>query len=74
MYAIPVTPQTLEFARRVIWFEQPEQALSNAIRYMAYAMTYARHEHVRERRLYASDEDIREALGHAPAGTIDPRS
>lgn len=74
MNAIPVTPLTLELARRVIWFEPPERALSDPIRFMAYAMTYARHEDMREIRRYVSDDDIREALDHAPPGIIDPRS
>ncbi len=74
MNVIPVTPITLELARRVIWFEPPEQALSDPIRFMAYAMTYALHEDMREIRRYLSDDDIREALDHAPAGIIDARS
>jgi hypothetical protein len=74
MNAIPVTPQTLELARRVVWFEPPEQALSDPIRFLAYAMTYAHHEDMRDIRRYVSDDDIREALDHAPAGIIDPRS
>jgi hypothetical protein len=74
MNVIPVTPITLELARRVIWFESPEQALSDPIRFMAYAMTYARHEDMRELRRYLSDDDIREALDRAPAGIIDRRS
>jgi hypothetical protein len=74
MNAIPVTPLTLEVARRIIWFEPPELALSDPIRFMAYAMTYARHEDMQEIRRYLSDDDIRAALDHAPAGIIDPRS
>jgi hypothetical protein len=71
---IPVTPLTLDVARRVIWFESPEQALVDPIRFMAYAMTYARHEDMRVIRRYVSDDDFREALDHAPAGIVDPRS
>src|ERR1039457_885980 len=74
MNAIPVTPLTLDLARRIIWFEPPERALSDPIRFMAYAMTYARHEDMREIRRYVSDDDIREALDNAPPGIIDPRS
>jgi hypothetical protein len=74
MNPIPVTPLTLDLARRIIWFEPPEVALSDPIRFMAYAMTYARHEDMRELRRYVSDDDIRAALDHAPAGIIDPRS
>jgi hypothetical protein len=74
MNRIPVTPVTLELARRIIWFEPPERALADPIRFMAYAMTYARHEDMRVIRRYVSDTDIREALDHAPPGIIDPRS
>jgi hypothetical protein len=74
MNAIPITPLTLDLARRIIWFEPPEQALAEPIRFMAYAMTYARHEDMRIVRRYVSDDDMREALDRAPPGIIDPRS
>jgi hypothetical protein len=74
MRGIPLTPLTLEVARRVIWFEPPEQALAEPIRFMAYAMSFARHEDMQVIRRYVSDDDIREALDHAPAGIIDARS
>lgn len=74
MKAIPATPEVLDVARRIIWFEPPEQALADPIRFMAYAMTYARHEDMRILRKFVTDEDLREALDHAPPGIIDPRS
>src|SRR5450755_2681702 len=74
MNAIPLTPLTLDLARRIIWFEPPEQALAEPIRFMAYAMTYARHEDMRLIRRYVTDDDIREVLDKAPPGIIDPRS
>jgi hypothetical protein len=74
MRRIPVTPRTLEIARRVVWLEDPEKALVNPVRFMAYAMTYARHKDMRVIRRHVSDDDIREALDAAPAGIIDPRS
>jgi hypothetical protein len=74
MKLIPATTQTLAIAPRIIWFEPPEQALANPIRFMAYAMTYARHEDMRIIREYVSDDDFREALDRAPPGIIDPRS
>ncbi len=61
-------------ARRVIWFEEPEKALANPVRFMAYAMAYALHEDMRVIRRYLSDDDLREALDNAPPGIIDPRS
>lgn len=74
MRPIPLTPQIAEVARRIIWFEAPEKALANPIRFMAYAMTYARHKDMRIIRQYVSDDEIRQALDSAPPGIIDPRS
>lgn len=74
MKPIPVTPKTLELARRIVWFEPAEKSLSDPIRFMAYAMTYALPEDMRSIRRYVSDDDFREALDQAPAGIIDPRS
>jgi hypothetical protein len=71
---IPLTAQMRELAARIIWFEPPEQALAEPIRFMAYAMTYARHEDMQVLRRHVSDDDIREALNRAPPGIIDPRS
>src|SRR5204863_10099217 len=72
--AIPITPAMLEIARRVIWFEPPEKALRDPVQFMAYAMTYAVHEDMRVIRQLVSDDDLRDALYHAPPGIIDPRS
>lgn len=74
MRPIPLTPQTAEVARRVVWFEEPEKALVDPVRFMAYAMTYAHHTDMRVIRQFVSDDEIREALDSAPPGIIDPRS
>ena len=74
MKPIPLTPETAAIARRVIWFEAPAQALSDPIRFMAYAMASATHEDMQALRRYVSDDDFREALDKAPPGIIDPRS
>lgn len=74
MKPIPVTPQTLDVASNIIWFESPEQALADPVRFMAYAMSYALPEYMRLIRKHVSDDDFREALDHAPPGIIDPRS
>ena len=74
MRPIPLTPETSAVARRVVWFEEPEKALADPIRFMAYAMAYARHEDMRVIRQSVSDDDFRQALVRAPPGIIDPRS
>jgi hypothetical protein len=71
---IPINDETRAIAARVIWFEPPERSLAQPIRFMAYAMTYALHDDMRMLRAYVSDEDMREALDHAPAGIFDARS
>jgi hypothetical protein len=50
------------------------KALGDPVRFMAYAMTYARHADMRVIRQYVSDDEFREALDEAPPGIIDPRS
>jgi hypothetical protein len=74
MRSIPLTPETAAVARRVIWFEEPEKALSDPVRFLAYAMTYATHDDLRVIRRYVTDEEFQEALDRAPPGIIDPRS
>ena len=74
MKPIPLNPETEAVARRVVWFEEPAEALEDPIRFMAYAMKHATHKDMKVLRRYVSDEDFREALDKAPPGIIDPRS
>jgi hypothetical protein len=74
MKPIPLNQETSLVAAQIIWFEPPVKALSDPVRFMAYAMTYAMHEEMRVIRQYVSDDDFREALDHAPPGIIDARS
>jgi hypothetical protein len=74
MTPIPLTAETEALARRIVWFESPETALADPIRFLAYAMTYATAEDLPLIRRYVSDDDFREALDNAPPGIIDPRS
>lgn len=74
MRPIPFTPEIQRVARRLIWFEQAGEALSDPVRFMAYAMTYATHEDMKLIRQHVSDQDFCEALDKAPPGIIDPRS
>jgi hypothetical protein len=74
MKTIPLTPNTEALARRIVWFEPPAEALSDMSRFVAYAFAHATHEDVAFLRKFLSDDDLREALDHAPPGIIDPRS
>ena len=74
MRPIPCNDDIMELARRLVWFEAPEKALSNPIRFMAYAFARATHEDMKLLRVFLDEADLREALDHAPPGIIDPRS
>ncbi|MSP03354.1 MAG: hypothetical protein EXR07_20275 [Acetobacteraceae bacterium] len=74
MKTIPLTPNTEALARRLVWFEDPAEALSDTIRFAAYAFSRATHEDMKLMRIFMTDDDLREALDNAPPGIIDPRS
>lgn len=74
MNAIPLTPETEAMARRIMWFEEPIDALSNSFRFAAYAMAKATHEDMKLLRKFLTEDDLRNALDQAPPGIIDPRS
>jgi hypothetical protein len=71
---LPCTPDLLAVARRVIWFEPPEKALADPIRFLGYLMTYGTVADVAVARRYVDLDDFRTALEHAPPGIIDERS
>lgn len=74
MKPIPLTPETRALAERLVWFETPEEALADPVRFCAYAMARATHEEMATLRVYVDEADFREALDLAPPGIIDPRS
>lgn len=74
MKSLPHTPELLRAARRIIWFEPPETALSEPYRFAAYAMTYATPEDMGLILREIGLEGLREAIDHAPPGIIDRRS
>jgi len=74
MKPIPLTPETEALARRLVWFEEPAQALSDPFRFVAYALAKPTPEAMKILRSFLSDNDFRDALDHAPPGIIDARS
>jgi hypothetical protein len=73
-FGFPRTEETKTLARRVIWFEDPDQSLENAARLVAYAITYGTTEDISILLRHVSDADLRDALERAPPGIIDARS
>jgi hypothetical protein len=74
MKAIPLNAELEPVVRRIVWFEPPEEALVDPVRFMAYAMARATHEEMKLIRQYVDDADFLEALEKAPPGVIDRRS
>jgi len=74
MKSLPLTKIMCDVAARVIWFEPPETALADPVRFIAYAMKDALPDDMTTLRKVVSDDDLREALDNAPAGIIDARS
>jgi hypothetical protein len=74
MKPLPHTRELLGVAPHVIWFESPEQALANPVRFLAYLMAHGTLEEIAVVQRYLSMDDFREALKDAPPGIIDERS
>ena len=74
MKPLPYNADLLGLAARVVWFEPPERALAEPVRFLAYVMTYGTLQDVAVIRRYVQPDDLREALEHAPPGIMDERS
>jgi hypothetical protein len=74
MKSLPLTPELLRIAPRVVWFEEPEQALANPVRFLTYLMTYGTAEDIATVRKFVAKQDFEAALDDAPAGIMDARS
>jgi hypothetical protein len=57
-----------------MWFEPPERALADPVRFMAYLLTYGTHEEISAVRRHLGPHDLREALDCAPPGIFDEQS
>lgn len=74
MTKLPKSPDLEAVAARLVWFKSPEEALQSPEHFLAYFFAYGTPEDTKTIRSYVSDDELREALDHAPPGVIDPRS
>lgn len=74
MKPLPLVPELLALAPRVVWFEEPEQALANPVRFLAYLMTYGTVADIATVRQFVEEAAFGEALEAAPPGIMDARS
>lgn len=77
--AIAITPprpaMTLrDVARRVVWFDPPEQTLANPQLFLAHVMVYGTLEEVLVVKRHYTDADFENVLRNPPAGVFDARS
>lgn len=70
MKPIRLNAETEQIARSLVWFEPPEEALADPVRFLAYAMARATHEQMPTIRRVCSDSEFRQALDNAPPGMI----
>ena len=73
-FVIPLNDATRQVAKRLVWFEAPELALKEPVRFLAYAFAHARDRDMRVLRALVCDTDLRCALQNAPPGIIDAKS
>lgn len=74
MKPLPLSPDLMAIAPRIVWFEPPEKALADPVRFMAYVMTYGTPEDIAVLRRHVGEEGFREAIEHAPPGILDAPS
>jgi hypothetical protein len=65
---LPVTPELLRVARRVVWFEEPTQALADPVQYLAHVMVFGTIEDLAALRGIVGKNE------YAPPGVFDARS
>ena len=74
MTKLRLTSDLMQAARRCVWFKSPEEAVAFPAHLVAHILTYGAYEDVRALRRQLTDDDLREAIDHAPPGVFDPRS
>ena len=69
-----MNPDLIEVAKRVNWFDKPEDLLKNTNRFLCYFMQYCQAKDFAVVKKKYSQQQFREALDTAPPGIIDARS
>lgn len=71
---IPITPETLHIASRLVWFKTPEQALNDSHTFFAYVMKNGTLQDVETIKKLCGMSAFEETLEHMPPGIMDQRS
>jgi hypothetical protein len=74
MKPLPLTPEILNVARRVVWFRKPEEELADPVHFLAHVMTYGTIEDLITIQAIVGKDEFCEVLEKAPPGIFDARS
>ena len=64
----PYPPDLLQIARKVVWYDRPEQTLEDLDTFLAHVMVYGSSADVAVTGQYVPAEEFRRVLENAPAG------
>ena len=70
----PLPTELLQVARRVVWFQPPEETLRDPVLFLNHVMTWGTIRDLGVVRTRYSDEDLRDALRNAYPGIFNARS
>lgn len=66
----PYPAELLRVARKVVWYDQPEQTLGDLGTFLAHLMVYGSSTDVAVVRGYIPEEEFRQVLAEAPPGVF----
>jgi len=71
--AEPCPPELLRIARKVVWYDAPEQTLRDVKNFLAHLMVYGSPADIAVAERYIPEDEFRKVLQDAPAGifTLD---
>jgi hypothetical protein len=68
--AVPYPAELLRVARKVVWYDQPEQTLADLKTFLSHLMVYGSSADVAIAERYVPAEEFRRVLENAPAGVF----
>jgi hypothetical protein len=68
----PYPAELIRVARKVVWYDRPEQTLNDLTTFLAHVMVYGSAADVAVVDRFVPAEEFRKALANAPAGLFTP--
>ena len=68
--AVPYPAELLRVARKVVWYDKPEQTLADLKTFLSHLMVYGSTADVAVVKRYVAAEEFRRVLENAPAGVF----